>query len=130
MRRTQRHKKGGPRPFSLFPPKSALLSLLICTRPPERQCACAPCCARNCVAKELGFMAFTLIFTSTDYLFDSTSPPYTSSSPTNLVNLYGITKRDSELTCRVWCPSHVHIAVLRVPILTDMTPLQQMQIRW
>ncbi|KAH9061084.1 NAD-P-binding protein [Lactarius vividus] len=69
------------------------------------------------LAKELGF---TLIFISTDYVFDGTSPPYTPSAPTNPVNLYGITKRDSELA--VLGVQDARIAVLRVPILYGPAP--------
>ncbi|KAH9039199.1 NAD-P-binding protein, partial [Lactarius hengduanensis] len=69
------------------------------------------------LAKELGF---TLIFISTDYVFDGTSPPYTPSAPTNPVNLYGTTKRDGELG--VLGVHDARIAVLRVPILYGPAP--------
>ncbi|KAH9074188.1 NAD-P-binding protein [Lactarius deliciosus] len=69
------------------------------------------------LAKELGF---TLIFISTDYVFDGTSPPYTPSAPTSPVNLYGITKRDGELG--VLGVQDARIAVLRVPVLYGPAP--------
>ena len=50
-----------------------------------------------------------------DYVFDGTSPPYTSSSTTNPVNLYGQTKRDGELA--VLGVSGAQSIVLRVPVL-------------
>ncbi|TFY63329.1 hypothetical protein EVG20_g6358 [Dentipellis fragilis] len=46
------------------------------------------------LAKELGS---TLIYISTDYVFDGTSPPYVPSARTNPLNIYGRTKRDGEL---------------------------------
>jgi len=69
------------------------------------------------LAKELGF---TLIFISTDYVFDGTSPPYAPSAPPNPLNLYGITKRDAELA--VLGVQDARVAVLRVPILYGPAP--------
>jgi len=69
------------------------------------------------LSKELGF---TLIFISTDYVFDGTSPPYVPSAEPNPVNLYGITKRDAELA--VLGVEDAHVAVLRVPILYGPAP--------
>ncbi|KAI9458656.1 NAD-P-binding protein [Lactarius psammicola] len=69
------------------------------------------------LAKELGF---TLIFISTDYVFDGTSPPYAPSAQTNPVNLYGITKRDGELG--VQGVQGARVAVLRVPVLYGPAP--------
>jgi len=69
------------------------------------------------LSKELGF---TLIFISTDYVFDGTSPPYVPSAQPNPVNLYGITKRDAELC--VLGIEGARVAVLRVPILYGPAP--------
>ncbi|KAI0298694.1 NAD-P-binding protein [Multifurca ochricompacta] len=69
------------------------------------------------LAKELGF---TLIYISTDYVFDGTSPPYVPSAQTNPVNLYGITKRDGELA--VLGIDGARVAVLRVPVLYGPVP--------
>lgn len=69
------------------------------------------------LAKELGF---TLIFISTDYVFDGTSPPYAPSALTNPLNLYGTSKRDAELG--VLGVQGARVAVLRVPILYGPAP--------
>ncbi|KAI9507582.1 NAD-P-binding protein [Russula earlei] len=69
------------------------------------------------LSKELGF---TLIFISTDYVFDGTSPPYVPSAQTNPVNFYGITKRDAEIA--VLGVEGAHVAVLRIPILYGPAP--------
>jgi S-adenosylmethionine synthetase len=50
-----------------------------------------------------------------DYVFDGTSPPYTPSSPTNPLNLYGRTKRDGEEA--VLAVTEAKATVLRVPVL-------------
>ena len=50
-----------------------------------------------------------------DYVFDGTSPPYTPSSATNPVNLYGRSKRDGELA--VLGIEGAKVTVLRVPVL-------------
>ncbi|KAF9652640.1 NAD-P-binding protein [Thelephora ganbajun] len=65
---------------------------------------------------ELGMkLKFTLIYISTDYVFDGTSPPYLPSSVTNPVNFYGKTKRDGELA--VLGVQGADSVVLRVPVL-------------
>jgi len=69
------------------------------------------------LSKELGF---TLVFVSTDYIFDGTSPPYVPSAQPNPLNLYGMTKRDAELA--VLGVEGAHVAVLRVPILYGPAP--------
>lgn len=51
----------------------------------------------------------------TDYVFDGTSPPYTPSSRTNPLQLYGQTKRDGELA--VLGVDGAKVVVLRVPVL-------------
>ncbi|KAI0000202.1 NAD-P-binding protein [Russula compacta] len=69
------------------------------------------------LAKELGF---TLVFISTDYVFDGNSPPYVPSAQPNPLNLYSITKRDAELA--VLGVEGAHVVVLRVPILYGPAP--------
>ena len=54
-----------------------------------------------------------LIYMSTDYVFDGTSPPYTPDDKPNPLNDYGSSKRDGEVVT-LGC---IHSAVLRVPIL-------------
>ncbi|KAI0093052.1 hypothetical protein BDY19DRAFT_882653, partial [Irpex rosettiformis] len=63
---------------------------------------------------------FTLVYISTDYVFDGTSPPYTPSSPTNPLNLYGRTKRDGEEA--VLSVAGAKTVVLRVPVLYGPAP--------
>ena len=53
--------------------------------------------------------------TRTDYVFDGTSPPYSPSSPTNPLQLYGQTKRDGELA--IQGVEGAKSVILRVPIL-------------
>ncbi|EMD35673.1 hypothetical protein CERSUDRAFT_116405 [Gelatoporia subvermispora B] len=65
-------------------------------------------------------LKYTLIYISTDYVFDGTSPPYTPGALTNPVNLYGQTKRDGELA--VLGVSDARAVVLRVPVLYGPTP--------
>ncbi|KDQ58675.1 hypothetical protein JAAARDRAFT_206541 [Jaapia argillacea MUCL 33604] len=69
------------------------------------------------LSKDLGF---TLIYISTDYVFDGTSPPYTPGAKTNPVNLYGRTKRDGELA--VLGVAGAKSVVLRVPVLYGPAP--------
>ena len=54
-----------------------------------------------------------LLYISTDYVFDGKSPPYLTSSPTNPLNTYGVTKRDGEVAVAKYEKG----AVLRVPVL-------------
>ena len=54
-----------------------------------------------------------LLYISTDYVFDGKSPPYLTTSPTNPLNTYGVTKRDGEVAVLKYNKG----AVLRVPIL-------------
>ncbi|KAF9807156.1 hypothetical protein IEO21_08356 [Rhodonia placenta] len=65
-------------------------------------------------------LKFTLVYISTDYVFDGTSPPYTPSSLTNPVNLYGRTKRDGELAVLGVLGSKT--VILRVPVLYGPAP--------
>ncbi|TFK49153.1 NAD(P)-binding protein [Heliocybe sulcata] len=65
-------------------------------------------------------LKFTLIYISTDYVFDGTSPPYTPASRTNPLNLYGRTKRDGEIA--VLGVQGATAVVLRVPVLYGPAP--------
>ncbi|KAI0828652.1 NAD-P-binding protein [Trametes gibbosa] len=67
------------------------------------------------LAKLSKALKFKLVYISTDYVFDGTSPPYTPSSPTNPLNLYGQTKRDGEIA--VLSMTGSQSIVLRVPVL-------------
>ncbi|KAI0266065.1 hypothetical protein BC834DRAFT_139691 [Gloeopeniophorella convolvens] len=69
------------------------------------------------LSKALGFV---LVYISTDYVFDGTSPPYVPSAPTHPLNLYGTTKRDGELA--VLGVEGARAAVLRVPVLYGPAP--------
>ncbi len=53
--------------------------------------------------------------TRTDYVFDGTSPPYSPSSPTNPLQLYGETKRDGERV--ILGVEGAKSVILRVPVL-------------
>jgi S-adenosylmethionine synthetase len=57
-----------------------------------------------------------LIYISTDYVFDGTSPPYSPDSKTNPLQLYGKTKRDGENA--VLAVEAAKGIVLRVPVLS------------
>ncbi|RPD75681.1 NAD(P)-binding protein [Lentinus tigrinus ALCF2SS1-7] len=72
------------------------------------------------LAKLSQSLKFKLVYISTDYVFDGTSPPYTPSAATNPVNLYGRTKRDGELAV-LGVPGAKAI-VLRVPVLYGPAP--------
>lgn len=58
---------------------------------------------------------YKLVYISTDYVFDGTSPPYSPSSIPNPVNLYGITKLAGEQA--VSSSSSSSTIILRVPVL-------------
>jgi dTDP-4-dehydrorhamnose reductase len=55
-----------------------------------------------------------LIYISSDYVFDGTTPPYTPASPTHPINTYGQSKLDGEHAVLAAGRDH---AILRVPIL-------------
>lgn len=55
-----------------------------------------------------------LIYISTDYVFDGTSPPYEVDDKPNPLQFYGQTKLDGENVIREVYPDAV---ILRVPIL-------------
>ncbi|KAG7094749.1 hypothetical protein E1B28_005566 [Marasmius oreades] len=69
------------------------------------------------LAKSLGSF---IVYISTDYVFDGTSPPYKPSEKTNPLNLYGQTKRDGEQA--VLSIDDAHVIVLRVPVLYGPAP--------
>jgi len=60
------------------------------------------------------------VYISTDYVFDGTSPPYSPSSQTNPLNLYGRTKRDGELA--ILEVDGANAVILRVPVLYGPAP--------
>ncbi|KJA13733.1 hypothetical protein HYPSUDRAFT_49648 [Hypholoma sublateritium FD-334 SS-4] len=65
-------------------------------------------------------LKFKLVYISTDYVFDGTSPPYTPSSATNPLQFYGKSKRDGELA--VLGVDGAQVIVLRVPVLYGPAP--------
>lgn len=65
-------------------------------------------------------LKFKLVYISTDYVFDGTSPPYTPSSLTNPIQLYGKSKRDGEIA--VLEIDGAKVIVLRVPVLYGPAP--------
>ncbi|KXN92146.1 Methionine adenosyltransferase 2 subunit beta [Leucoagaricus sp. SymC.cos] len=69
------------------------------------------------LAADLGF---TLIYISTDYVFDGISPPYGLESPPNPLQLYGRTKRDGETA--VSSVAGAKVVILRVPVLYGPAP--------
>ncbi|GJE95483.1 SDR family oxidoreductase [Phanerochaete sordida] len=65
-------------------------------------------------------LKFTLVYISTDYVFDGTHPPYPPSATTNPLNFYGRSKRDGELA--VLGVTGAKSIVLRVPVLYGPAP--------
>ncbi|KDR80310.1 hypothetical protein GALMADRAFT_242662 [Galerina marginata CBS 339.88] len=65
-------------------------------------------------------LRFKLVYISTDYVFDGTSPPYTPSSLTNPIQLYGKSKRDGEIA--ILGIDGARVIVLRVPVLYGPAP--------
>ncbi|KAF5381345.1 hypothetical protein D9615_008349 [Tricholomella constricta] len=65
-------------------------------------------------------LKYTLVYISTDYVFDGTSPPYTPSSTPNPLQLYGQSKRDGELA--VLGVAGASVIILRVPVLYGPAP--------
>ncbi|KAI8810949.1 hypothetical protein BJ742DRAFT_754417 [Cladochytrium replicatum] len=55
-----------------------------------------------------------LIYISSDYVFDGTSPPYEIDSKANPINFYGQTKYDGEMVVKEVDPTAV---LLRIPVL-------------
>ncbi len=65
-----------------------------------------------------------LVYISSDYVFDGTTPPYTPESPTHAINAYGVSKLDGEIVVRAAAEGRA--AILRVPILYgDVENLQE-----
>lgn len=65
-----------------------------------------------------------LVYISSDYVFDGTTPPYTPASPTHAINAYGVSKLDGEIVVRA--AAEKQSAILRVPILYgDVENLQE-----
>ncbi len=65
-----------------------------------------------------------LVYISSDYVFDGTTPPYTPESPTHAINAYGVSKLDGEIVVRA--AAEKQSAILRVPILYgDVENLQE-----
>lgn len=69
------------------------------------------CKALGDLSKQYGFY---LIYISTDYVFDGTSPPYSIDSTPNPLNFYGKSKLGGEEAIK---KSGCNYAILRVPIL-------------
>lgn len=69
------------------------------------------------LAKDLDF---SLLYISTDYVFDGTSPPYGPASRTNPLQLYGESKRDGEIA--ISSVAGAKIVILRVPVLYGPAP--------
>ncbi|KAG2067798.1 NAD-P-binding protein [Suillus decipiens] len=68
---------------------------------------------------------FTLVYISTDYVFDGRSPPpggYIPESPTNPLQIYGQTKRDGENAVLQARQQGAKAVVLRVPVLYGPAP--------
>lgn len=58
--------------------------------------------------------AASLLYISTDYVFDGSNPPYFPNSPVNPLNEYGRLKLEGERRIKEICP---HGAILRIPLL-------------
>lgn len=69
------------------------------------------------IAKELNAV---LVYVSTDYVFDGSSPPYSPEDTPNPLNLYGRTKLAGEQAVRETYPEGS--IVLRVPVLYGEAP--------
>ncbi|KAJ8503467.1 hypothetical protein ONZ45_g10828 [Pleurotus djamor] len=72
------------------------------------------------LAKLSKSLSFRLVYISTDYVFDGTSPPYAPSAIPNPLQLYGRTKRDGEVA--VLGVTDADVIVLRVPVLYGPAP--------
>ncbi|KAJ7666144.1 hypothetical protein DFH06DRAFT_1186039 [Mycena polygramma] len=65
-------------------------------------------------------LKFTLVYISTDYVFDGTSPPYPPSARPNPLQLYGQTKLDGELA--IMGVEGATAIIVRVPVLYGPAP--------
>lgn len=70
--------------------------------------------ATETLAKHVNKYGGFMLYISTDYVFDGTSPPYKVSDATNPLNKYGMTKLQGERETLLHCK---YSGVLRVPIL-------------
>ncbi|NXY32086.1 MAT2B adenosyltransferase, partial [Pomatorhinus ruficollis] len=66
------------------------------------------------LAKEAAGVGAFLVYISTDYVFDGTSPPYKETDVPNPLNLYGKTKLEGE---KAVLENNEETAVLRIPVL-------------
>ncbi|XP_077984035.1 methionine adenosyltransferase 2 subunit beta-like [Glandiceps talaboti] len=66
------------------------------------------------LAKLCGEFGAFMVYISTDYVFDGTSPPYKEDAATNPLNKYGESKLAGE---KATLDNHSECAVLRIPIL-------------
>ena len=66
------------------------------------------------VAESAAEIGATLLFISTDYVFDGTAPPYSPSDSPNPLNAYGRMKLEGEVITLTRCLESI---ILRVPIL-------------
>ncbi|KAJ7276068.1 hypothetical protein B0H12DRAFT_1083460 [Mycena haematopus] len=65
-------------------------------------------------------LKFTLVYISTDYVFDGTSPPYAPSARPNPLQLYGKSKLDGELA--ILGVEGATAVIFRVPVLYGPAP--------
>ncbi|KAJ7485258.1 hypothetical protein FB451DRAFT_1228914 [Mycena latifolia] len=65
-------------------------------------------------------LKFTLVYISTDYVFDGSSPPYPPSARPNPLQLYGQTKLDGEV--KILGVEGATAIILRVPVLYGPAP--------
>ncbi|KAG8831457.1 hypothetical protein FRC17_003120 [Serendipita sp. 399] len=72
------------------------------------------------LARHSALRGFTMIYISTDYVFDGTSPPYLPGDETNPLQFYGRTKRDGE-RAGLETPG-ARFTALRVPVLYGPAP--------
>ncbi|XP_057312375.1 methionine adenosyltransferase 2 subunit beta-like [Hydractinia symbiolongicarpus] len=70
--------------------------------------------ATETLAKHVNKYGGFMLYISTDYVFDGTSPPYKVSDATNPLNKYGMSKLQGERETLLHCK---YSGVLRVPIL-------------
>ncbi len=68
----------------------------------------------GCLARWAADHGVFVVYLSTDYVFDGSSPPYRHDAPTHPINAYGRSKLDGE---RAVLEAAAASAVLRVPIL-------------
>jgi dTDP-4-dehydrorhamnose reductase len=63
-----------------------------------------------------------MVHTSSDSLFDGTSPPYSETSAANPINVYGCTKLQAEQCLSAYLDK---VAILRLPVLYSQTSLSE-----